>query len=68
MREAQLDEGNHYWECILLYMDDALFISTRTECILKGEIGKYFVMKPGFVCRPNMYFGNIPGVLVYHNI
>ena len=58
MREAQSDKGNYYWDYILLYVDDNLCISNRAECILKGELGKYVVIKPGSIDRPKIYLGN----------
>ena len=58
MREAQRDDGTPYWEYVLLYVDDALCISNNAEKVLREEIGKYFVLKPGSVGPPKIYLGN----------
>ena len=58
MREAEKDDGTPYWEYVLLYVDDALCVSTRGQEVLKGEIGKYFYIKDGSVGPPDIYLGN----------
>ena len=58
MREAQSDEGSSHWEYILLYVDDALCISNRGEHVLKEQLGRYFLIKPGSVGPPKIYLGN----------
>ena len=45
MRPAQKDDGSHYWEDVLLYVDDALCISNDAENVLKNQIGRYFVIR-----------------------
>ena len=58
IREAINDDGSDYWEYGILYVDDALCISTNSEDVLKNEIGKYFLIKSGSVGYPNIYLGN----------
>ena len=58
MRESLPSDGETYWEYILLYVDDALCVSNNAEGILKNELGKYFVIKPGSVGVPKIYLGN----------
>ena len=58
MREGKKDDGSVYWEYVLLYVDDALWISNNAENVLRNEIGKYFVMKPGSIGPPKIYLGN----------
>ena len=58
MREAQNDNGSFYWECVLLYVYDALCVSHRAEHIIKEEIGKCFYVKEGSVGPPKIYLGN----------
>ena len=58
MREGKKDDGSAYWEYVLLYVDDALCISNNAENVLRNEIGKYFVMKPGSIGPPKIYLGN----------
>ena len=43
---------------VLLYMDDVLCISINAENVLKKNIGKYFLIKPGSDVHPNIYLGN----------
>ena len=38
MREAQSNDGSTYWEYILLYVDDTLYISNNAENILGNEM------------------------------
>ena len=58
MRPAQKDDGSHYWEYVLLYVDDALCISCDAENVLKNQTGRYFVIKDGSVGPPTIYLGN----------
>ena len=58
MRQAQKEDGQLYWEYILLYVDDALCISDRGEEVLANEIGKYFYIKEGTIGPPSIYLGN----------
>ena len=58
MQEGKKDDGSAYWEHVLLYVDDALCISNKAENVLRNEIGKYFVIKPGSIGPPKIYLGN----------
>ena len=58
LRESLSNDGGTYWEYILLYVDDALCISNNAENILRNELGKYFVIKPGSIGVPKIYLGN----------
>ena len=66
-RKSVTDDGLEYWEYILLYVDDALCISHRAEYILKGELGKYFVLKPESIGVPKIYLGNKVSNVVLEN-
>jgi Reverse transcriptase (RNA-dependent DNA polymerase) len=57
MRPAMNADGGEYWEYVLLYVDDVLCVSENAERILKGEIGKYFNLKPSSIGPPDIYLG-----------
>ena len=57
-QEAIKDDGSDYWECVLLYVDDALWIYMNAENVLTDEIGNYLHIKPGSVEYPNIYLSN----------
>ena len=56
MRMAKKDNGDSYYEYLLLYVDDALAISERPKEQLM-EIDKYFKLKPDSVGPPKIYLG-----------
>ena len=56
MRRAVKDNGDDYWEYMLLYVDDALCISEYPKEALM-EIDKYFMMKPDSINVPKIYLG-----------
>ena len=56
MRMAKKDDGDSYYEYLLLYVDDALAISERPKEQLM-EIDKYFKLKPDSVGPPKIYLG-----------
>ena len=58
MHSAQKEDGATYWEYVLLYVDEALCISQNAEHDLRNEIGKYFLVKEGYVGPPSIYLGN----------
>jgi len=58
MRSAMKDDGTEYWEYVLLYCDDALVISHRSEGALRNEIDSCFPLKPGSIGPPKIYLGN----------
>ena len=58
MRQAQKDDGTHYWEYVCLYTDDALVISMNPELIIKKQIGKYWDIKEESIQPPSIYLGN----------
>lgn len=45
MRKALKEDGQPYWEYVLLYVDDALCVSEKGKDVLRNEIGKYFYVK-----------------------
>ena len=55
MRPALKSDGSHYYEYVLLYVDDTLVISENAEHIILNEIGKYFEMKEASVDKPEIY-------------
>ena len=56
IRKAVNDEGNQYYEYMLLYVDDCLSVSQHPREALE-EINKYFPMKPNSVESPKLYLG-----------
>ena len=57
MRAAMSDEGQEYYEYVLLWTDDCLVISHRPEYVLREEIGKYFKLKEESIGPPKIYLG-----------
>ena len=57
MRRAVRDNGDCYWEYMLLYVDDALCIIKYPKESLM-EIDKYFMMKPGSINVTKIYLGD----------
>ena len=69
MRKALKDDGTPYWELVLLYVDDVLCISCYAEEIIKSQIGRYFIVKPGSVEAPTLYLGNkVSKVTLQNNV
>ena len=58
LRPALKDNGDKYWEYVLLYVDDALCISDDGENFINNQLGKYFFIKEGSVGPPSIYLGN----------
>ena len=56
MRAAVKDNGEKYYEYMLLYVDDALAVSEHPKEALL-EIDKYFMMKPESIEVPKIYLG-----------
>ena len=56
MREAVGDDGNKYYEYMLLYTDDCLAVSQNPKEQLM-EIDKYFPLKPASIGPPKIYLG-----------
>ena len=56
MRVAKQDNGEEYYEYMLLYVDDCLRISEHPNEAMK-RLGKYFTLKPGSVGPPKIYLG-----------
>ena len=51
MRESvQEDRITKYYEYVLLYTDDLLVISDRSEAVLLNDTGKYFILKESSIC------------------
>ena len=57
MRPGTKENGQLYWEYILLYTDDALCVSMHPERTLRTELGKYFKLKEGSVGPLKIYLG-----------
>ena len=51
------NNGNTYYEYILLYVDDALVVSENAESILQNELGRYFHLKEESIGPPTVYLG-----------
>lgn len=56
MRKATKANGFHYWEYILVYVDDVLVISEHPDRIMEA-IGSAFTIKPGSQKEPDLYLG-----------
>ena len=56
IRKAVKDNGDEYYEYMLLYVDDALAIGEHPKVMLE-EIDKFFMMKPGSIQVPKLYLG-----------
>ncbi len=57
MRPATCADGSTIYEYVLLYTDDCLVVANNAESILKGEIGRYFQLKPVLIGPPEIYLG-----------
>ena len=56
MRKGTKDNGEKYWEYMLLYVDDALSITSNGETAIR-ELGKYFKIKESSIGPPDIYLG-----------
>ena len=57
-REARRADTNElYYEYVLLYTDDILVVSERAEDIIRGEIGRKFMLKEESIGPPSQYLG-----------
>ena len=56
MRKGKKDNGQTYWEYMLLYVDDALCISSNGDAPIR-ELGKYFKIKEESIGPPKIYLG-----------
>ena len=56
LRMAKRDNGENYYEYMLLYVDDCLSISEYPKEALE-RINQYFPMKPGSIGPPKLYLG-----------
>jgi hypothetical protein len=57
MRPAKRSDGSDYYECILLYTDDALVVSDNAEQVIRNELGRYFTLKEESIGPPKIYLG-----------
>ena len=57
IRRSKHGYGTAYCEYALLYVDDCLVISDRSENIIREEIGKYFDLKQESTNPPELYLG-----------
>jgi hypothetical protein len=56
LRLARRDNGEEYYEYLLVYVDDLLAISEQPKAIL-DDINTYFKLKPESVGSPDLYLG-----------
>ena len=56
---GECENGEEYYEYVLLYTDNCLVISERANSVLRGEIGKYFELKEESIGKPSQYLGGI---------
>ena len=52
MRPAIKSDGSKCYDYVLLYVDDALFVSENAESILRNELGRYFELKEESIGPP----------------
>ena len=57
MQPAMRSDGTEYYEYLLLYTDDALFISDNAESVLRTALGRYFPLKEKSIGPPKVYLG-----------
>ena len=51
------EDGFHYYDYVLIYVDDVIVIHHETESILR-RIYKYFKLNPSSVSEPEIYLGD----------
>jgi hypothetical protein len=56
LRTARRQNGETYYEYLLVYVDDLLAISEQPQAIL-NDVNTYFHLKPESVGTPNLYLG-----------
>jgi hypothetical protein len=56
MRENVKPSGEHYWEFVLMYVDDIMCISHDPQKVM-DHIGKVYTLKRGSVGEPTTYLG-----------
>jgi hypothetical protein len=57
MRAARWQEGEDYYEYLLVYVDNLLAIADKPQAIL-DDVNLYFNLKPESVGHPNIYLGS----------
>ena len=57
MRPANIFNGTDYYGFILLYNEDALFISENVDQVLCKDLGRYFELKEKSIGSPKIYLG-----------
>jgi len=57
MRSAENNNGEKYFEYVLLYVDDCLAISHRSEDLFRNEIREHFELKDKSIGPPSQYLG-----------
>ena len=57
LRPAIKSDGTKCYDCVLLYVDDALVVSENAESILRNELGRYFELKEESIGPPDHYLG-----------
>jgi hypothetical protein len=56
IKKAVKGNGEHYYEYVLLYVDDCLCVSEHPREVIM-RIDKYFPMKEGSIAAPTLYLG-----------
>ena len=57
-RPATKSGGSEYYQYVLLYVDDILYLMEEPENFLQEEFAKRFVLKEKSICLPTQYHGN----------
>ena len=66
MRPAIKSDGSSYYEYILLYTDNILYINKNSRKVLKTKIGKYFKLKK-IIDPPKIYLGDNISKIILEN-
>ena len=45
IQEGIKSDGAKYWEYVLLYTNDYLYVRNDSKRVLRNKIGKYFILK-----------------------
>ena len=57
MQPAKHLNSTYYYEFILLYIGDSLFISENSEQVLRKDLGRYSEVKGKYIGPPKIYLG-----------
>ena len=59
--------GTEYYKYLLIYTDDALCISDKSEHVLQKKIGRYFPLNEASIGPPKIYLGGHVGKVQLKN-